>query len=375
MAAAASAREGWADRPKVGPLRRALGIPYPWPVALAWPLRYACPLPPRKAGFVPLPPVGEADGMHKPIATIAFLGDLMPTPADLRLDVDPVLTTAIAEADLVVANCESPLADTSDVRGVRFQFEAAAFARHVAALGAKPERLVVSVANNHSEDRGARALLETARRIEGMGARVVGLREQDDGGRLVTVAETGARVGLCAWTHWRNRPGGACAPRPWTTRDVEGADWRAAKRDLGLHFLIGFPHWDMEFRHAPQVSTRRLAAALASRGFDVLFGHHPHVVQGLERIGDSLVLYSGGNAISNDPCARRWPCRLSLVFVLDLFAEGPSRFGYRVLPYVYERSGRAARLRSLAGPSIARSREKGRFDEVFPTQPPDPSRT
>jgi hypothetical protein len=132
---------------------------------------------------------------------------------------------------------------------------------------------------------------------------------------------------------------------------------------LRLDRLIGFPHWDREFCHVPAAATRRTAGELARRGFDVVCGHHPHVVQGVEEIGRTLVLYSAGNAVSNDGCAWRRSCRLGLVWLVDLGTDPERELDYRVVPFVFERREQEVRLRLLGA---ADARERALFDAVFP---------
>ena len=57
-------------------------------------------------------------------------------------------------------------------------------------------------------------------------------------------------------------------------------------------------HWGIEYTHVPTSEQRRQAEYLSSLGVDVIIGHHPHVVQPIEFVGDTLVIYSLGNFIS-----------------------------------------------------------------------------
>lgn len=57
-------------------------------------------------------------------------------------------------------------------------------------------------------------------------------------------------------------------------------------------------HWGTEYTNVPTEEQRRQAAYLASLGVDVIIGHHPHVIQPIEFIDDTLVIYSLGNFIS-----------------------------------------------------------------------------
>lgn len=57
-------------------------------------------------------------------------------------------------------------------------------------------------------------------------------------------------------------------------------------------------HWGSEYRDYPVEEQRQIANYLASLGVTVVIGTHPHVIQPIEMIGDTLVFYSLGNFIS-----------------------------------------------------------------------------
>lgn len=60
---------------------------------------------------------------------------------------------------------------------------------------------------------------------------------------------------------------------------------------------IVYIHWGEEYSEFRSKSQRELATVLAAAGTDIIIGHHPHVVQGIEKINDTLVFYSLGNFI------------------------------------------------------------------------------
>ena len=57
-------------------------------------------------------------------------------------------------------------------------------------------------------------------------------------------------------------------------------------------------HWGIEYTYTPNSYQKDMAAYLSSLGVDIIIGTHPHVVQPIEWIGDTLVIYSLGNFIS-----------------------------------------------------------------------------
>ncbi len=60
---------------------------------------------------------------------------------------------------------------------------------------------------------------------------------------------------------------------------------------------IAYVHWGTEYSLIQSEEQRQFAEMLVEAGADVVIGHHPHVVQGIERIEGSPVFYSLGNFI------------------------------------------------------------------------------
>jgi len=57
-------------------------------------------------------------------------------------------------------------------------------------------------------------------------------------------------------------------------------------------------HWGSEYTHTPTYEEKKIAQYLASLGVDIVIGTHPHVLQPIDFIGDTMVIYSLGNFIS-----------------------------------------------------------------------------
>lgn len=73
--------------------------------------------------------------------------------------------------------------------------------------------------------------------------------------------------------------------------------------DLQIHFqknvdvVALIVHWGTEYMAIPGENQRRLAVDLSKLGARLIIGSHPHVMQGHEWIGDTLVHYSLGNFV------------------------------------------------------------------------------
>ena len=77
-----------------------------------------------------------------------------------------------------------------------------------------------------------------------------------------------------------------------------------AKKDIEsirdkVDVVIVAMHWGNEYTHTPTYEEKRIAQYLSSLGVNLIIGCHPHVIQPVDYIGDTLVIYSLGNFISS----------------------------------------------------------------------------
>lgn len=94
----------------------------------------------------------------------------------------------------------------------------------------------------------------------------------------------------------------------FTIKDSESYYWdlydkEKVKNDIEkikdkVDVIIVSMHWGTEYTHVPTQEEREIAKYLASLGVDIIIGHHPHVIQPIEYVDDTLVIYSLGNFIS-----------------------------------------------------------------------------
>lgn len=65
-----------------------------------------------------------------------------------------------------------------------------------------------------------------------------------------------------------------------------------------VDLLIVAMHWGQEYTHTPVPLQKELANYFSKLGVDIIIGTHPHVLEPIEYVGDTLVIYSLGNFIS-----------------------------------------------------------------------------
>lgn len=75
-------------------------------------------------------------------------------------------------------------------------------------------------------------------------------------------------------------------------RQIE--EWRTYSQDLKI---VVFVHWGYELARYPLPADRAWAHRAIQAGANYIIGHHPHVVQGIEQVGDGIIAYSLGNCV------------------------------------------------------------------------------
>ena len=81
-------------------------------------------------------------------------------------------------------------------------------------------------------------------------------------------------------------------------------------------------HWGREYTHVPTDLEVKTATFLAEQDVDIIIGTHPHVIQPVEWIDDTLVFYSLGNFISaqyqNQDTCTNYKCMVGLMSSLNI---------------------------------------------------------
>ncbi len=202
----------------------------------------------------------------------------------------------LARGDVVFGNLEGPLTDGGEPwpdKKYLFRTPPARVAPALARAGFD----VVSLANNHTLDYGAAGLYDTLDALHDAGIRAVGAGTDLSRARRAAVIEAGGqRIGFLAYSNTFPRGFWAGAGRPGTAFG-HAAHVRAdvaALRERVDTVVVSF-HWGREATTELRDYQPMLARAAIDAGADIVAGHHPHVLQGVERYGDGVIFYSLGN--------------------------------------------------------------------------------
>lgn len=197
----------------------------------------------------------------------------------------------IGQSDVFVLNLEAPVTERSRGDG------AFSFAVPPAALEGIPRgrATVANLANNHVFDAGVPAFVDTLRYVRAAGMRAVGAgMDLEEAGRVEVVEIKGLRLGFVSFTYARPARRGVPGCAPLERAYVE-ARIRAAGE--GVDVVVASFHAGIEYAPVPTRANVALYRAAVDAGAALVIGHHPHVIQGLERYRGGLIAYSLGNFV------------------------------------------------------------------------------
>ena len=186
------------------------------------------------------------------------------------------LTDLFATDDMTLVNFEGTLTEETGKKEKKFNFKGPAEYTDILTLGSVE---AVTVANNHTLDYGTKGRDDTIANLEAAGITVSG------NGKLAVYEKNGIKVGMP----------GYCFPYKDGKKDIS-KDVKAL-RDMGCQIVIASFHWGSEYREDFTGEQRTIGRAAIKAGADIVVGHHPHIVQGIEAYNDSYILYSVGNLV------------------------------------------------------------------------------
>jgi gamma-polyglutamate biosynthesis protein CapA len=155
---------------------------------------------------------------------------------------------------------------------------------------------VVGLANNHCMEHGRSAFLETVDRLTAVGVAVAGIRGPERGVEPYEMTAAGRKVVLLAFS-MRPEAYSKEPVLPYCLADENEILQRVAEVRERADVLILSLHWGEEFMEYPSRSQVAFAHRLVDAGVNVILGHHPHVLQGVERYRGAVIAYSLGNFV------------------------------------------------------------------------------
>lgn len=178
--------------------------------------------------------------------------------------------------DLSIVNFEGTLTDSTTRADKKFAFKAdPAYAKILS--GSSVE--AANIANNHSKDYGEKSYTDTLEHLANENIAVFGYE------KVQVVEVKGVKVGLTGIYELAEHLG----------KQEQIKQNIAALKEAGAQIIIVNFHWGIEKQYVPNDTQKKLAHLAIDEGADLVIGHHPHVLQGVEKYNGKYIAYSLGN--------------------------------------------------------------------------------
>ena len=178
--------------------------------------------------------------------------------------------------DLTIANFEGTLTNSDEREDKTFAFKAPASYASILTGGSVE---AVNTANNHSHDYGEQSFDDTLAALDDAGIVHFGYDE------TAVMDVKGIKVGLV----------GIYELYDHLEREQQLKDNIAKVKADGAQLIVAIFHWGNETETIPDSNQTTLGRIAIDEGADLVCGHHPHVLQGIETYKGRNIVYSLGN--------------------------------------------------------------------------------
>lgn len=178
--------------------------------------------------------------------------------------------------DLSIVNFEGTLTTSTTRAEKKFAFKADPEYVNILTSGSVE---AANIANNHSSDYGETSKTDTLKVLKDAGISAFGYEQV----QLLDV--NGVKVGLTGIYELAEHLG----------KKQQVKENIAALKEAGAELIIVNFHWGIELEYVPNETQKKLAHLAIDEGADLVIGHHPHVLQGIEKYKGKSIAYSLGN--------------------------------------------------------------------------------
>lgn len=178
--------------------------------------------------------------------------------------------------DLTIANLEGTLTDSTSRADKLYAFKAPQ--EFIGILSGSSVE-AVNMANNHSHDYGDQSFTDTLNAVDSAGITHFGYEE------TAVIEVKGIKVGLI----------GIYELYDHLERTTQLKEHIASVKKQGAQLIIVIFHWGNEKETVPDSNQTTLGRLAIDEGADLVCGHHPHVLQGIETYKGKKIVYSLGN--------------------------------------------------------------------------------
>ena len=244
--------------------------------------------------------------------TITFAGDILFDPnymvmatllqngGDINNAISADLLSEMRNADIMMLNNEFPYSDRGEpTEGKQFTFRAQPSAvSYLDDMGVD----LASLANNHAYDYGETAFLDTLDTLKEAGIPYVGAgADEEEAMQPVYYIINNVKIAFLSATQIERLDNpdtkGASGNTPGVFRCWNGEKLLRKVREAKEQsdFVIVYVHWGTENEESTDWAQDKQAPELVEAGADLIIGDHPHILQKIDVINDTPVIYSLGN--------------------------------------------------------------------------------
>ena len=178
--------------------------------------------------------------------------------------------------DLTIVNMEGTLTESTSRQDKTYAFKGPAEYTQILTDGGVE---AANLANNHSRDYGEQSYTDTIAALDAAGITSFGYD------RTAVMDVNGVKVGLVGT--YELADGMGC--------EDEMISNIKAVEEQGAQIVIVSFHWGLEKENYPTENQVNLAHSAIDNGADLVLGHHPHVLEGIEVYNGKNIVYSLGN--------------------------------------------------------------------------------
>lgn len=201
----------------------------------------------------------------------------------------------LASFDFVIVNLEGPVSDRGNRIGGKYSFR---MNNKVIKQLADVNIRIFNLANNHIFDYNYQAFNDTLDNINAHNSFYFGVGlDIEQANRGLILEKNGIVIGFLGFTQFLEHFKAQISRPGILFLNIDNLKTAIINLRNKVDFLVVVFHWGEEYKNYPNNYQRQLARKAIDLGADLVIGHHPHVVQTIEKYKDKFIFYSLGNFI------------------------------------------------------------------------------
>lgn len=231
-----------------------------------------------------------------------------------------VLARFFTDSDISFANLESPLIEDKEMASNTCFAGNYEFTSILNKIGIN----IVSIANNHILEQGTHGFFSTIKHLEKNDIKYIG-KNVDDNSNIVIIQIKNTKLAFAGFNAIHNIHN----PNLYANYCEKSIIASINKmKSLNADFKIISLHWGDEYINIPSSNQIKSAHTFIDCGADIIIGHHPHVIQPVEKYKNGLIFYSLGNFFFD----MTWSKNVRRGMVINLFLEKDKSIRYEIAP-------------------------------------------